>query len=251
MINPLLSDQVPFGGGDYAGGLANSGLMGPDEGEVQSFDLTFPDVGSFLYVCLIHGWMMTGMVQVVARDVAIPSPNQSMAMGRQEMAAALAQVPAALRDANASIVPPVHNPDGSTTYTIMLGYMEGQVMFARFFPDKVVVRPGDTVVWAMPAFNIAPHTVTFPNGAPLPSLFIPVPQQDQLPLLYVNLEVLAPAKLGEPLTRDGFYNSGVLFPIPGPAYSLTIGEMAVGPEPFRCLIHDDSGMLGTLYVLPR
>jgi plastocyanin len=248
MVNPAVSNQAPLGGGQYTGGMANSGIMGLDDGEIQAFDLTFPNEGSYLYVCLVHGWMMWGMVEVVGPDVAIRSPNQSLAMARQEMAAFLAQVPAVLRNAQAQIVPPTMNPDGSMTHTVLLGYMEGQIMLARFFPDTFVVSPGDTVEWKMPEVVNAPHTVTFLNGTPAPPLFIPVQQPNQLPLLYVNLDALLPAKLGEPLTRDGYYNSGVM-PIFGLTYSLTIdASMTPGPEPFLCQLHDGSGMVGTLLV---
>jgi plastocyanin len=252
LANPEVTNQVPFGGGTYTGSMANSGIMGPDEGEVKAFDLTFPDPGSYLYVCVVHGWVMQGTVEVVGPEVAIPSPNQSMAMGKQEMAAALAQVPAALRNAEALEVPPVANPDGTMTHTILLGYMEGQIMFARFFPDKAVVRPGDTVVWEMTPFSIAPHTVTFLNGNPAPPLFITVPQADQLPLLYVDPGTLFPSQPTANLTRDGYYNSGVILPIPGTTYSLTIDDsMTPGLDPFLCLLHDDSGMVGKLVVVPR
>jgi plastocyanin len=252
LANPEVTNQVPFGGGAYTGGMANSGIMGPDEGEVQAFDLTFPDPGSYLYVCVVHGWIMSGTVEVVDADVAIPSPNQSMAMGQQEMAAARAQVQAVIHNAEAMEVAPMPGPDGTMIYTIQMGYMEGQTMLARFFPDKVVVRPGDTVVWEMTPFSAAPHTATFLNGNPAPPLFIAVPQTDQLPLLYVDLGTLVPSQPSPDLTREGFYNSGVLLPIPGTTYSLTIDDsMTPGLEPFLCLLHDDSGMVGNLMVVPR
>jgi plastocyanin len=252
LINPELSNQAPVGGGAYMGGMANSGIMGPEDGEIQAFDLTFPEPGTYLYVCVVHGWVMSGTVEVVDPNVPIPSPEMSMAMGKQEMAAALARVPVALRNAEALIVPPKPNGDGSMTYTSMMGYMEGQIMLARFFPDKLVVRPGDTVVWEMPENGDAPHTVTFLNGEPAPPMFIPVPQTDQLPLLYVDPGTLFPSQPSADLTRDGFYNSGVLLPIPGPAYSLTIDDMMTpGLEPYLCLLHDDIGMKGKLMVVPR
>ena len=42
-----------------------------------------------------------------------------------------------------------------------------------FTPNTLTVSPGDTIVWAMSEKNMAPHTVTFLNGAPEPPLLTP------------------------------------------------------------------------------
>jgi plastocyanin len=34
-------------------------------------------------------------------------------------------------------------------------------------------------------------------------------------------------------------------------YTLVIGDMKPGPEPYLCLLHDESGMVGTLIILPN
>jgi plastocyanin len=254
IVNPEVSDQLPLGGGAYSGGMANSGLMGREDGEYQDFSLTFDKQGTYVYVCVIHGWEMSATVEVVAADAKIPSPNQSIAMGRHEMAQALARVPAVRAAANAQIEPTVENPDGSLTHHVMIGYHDGQaqVDLLRFFPDKIRVRPGDTVEWEMSAFNDAPHTVTFLNGEPAPPLFLVVDNSPAQPLFYVAPGTLFPQKMGENLTRDGIYSSGVMLPIPGTSYSLIIDEtMTPGPAPYVCLLHDESGMVGTLTILGR
>jgi plastocyanin len=250
IVNPEVSDQSPLGGGVYSGGMANSGLMGREDGEFQDFSLTFPEPGTYVYVCLVHGWEMSATVNVVGADETIPSPTQSMAMGRQEMARALARVPAVRAAADEQILPPVENPDGTLTHYVMVGYHDQQIDLVRFFPDKISVRPGDTVVWEMSPFNEAPHTVTILNGEPAPPLFLVVPNPPGQPLFYVAPGTLFPQKLGENLTRNGVYSSGVMLPFPGTSYSLTIDEtMTPGPEPYVCLLHDESGMKGTLTVL--
>jgi plastocyanin len=251
IVNPAAADQFIPNGGQYTGGAANSGIMGREEGTVQDFELTFPEPGTYLYVCLVHGWVMSGTVVVKAVDERVPSPQQSTAQGNQEMAQALAKVPEVRKAAKAQVKPDVQNPDGSTTHYVLLGYSDGAIDVLQFFPDKVKVSPGDTVVWEMSPKNDAPHTVTFLNGAPAPGLFIPVPQPSGPPLIYIDPGTLFPYEPGPELMRSGAYNSGVALPIPGPFYSLKIGDMTPGLQPFVCLLHDESGMTGVLMVTPK
>lgn len=52
-------------GGDYAGGFANSGLLGPEGGPFNAgpYDLTFTTAGEYTYVCTLHPGQ-TGTVRV-------------------------------------------------------------------------------------------------------------------------------------------------------------------------------------------
>ena len=251
IANPAVADPfIPTDG--YAGGFANSGIMGREEGQFQDFSLTFsePDT-SYSYVCLIHGWAMSGTVSVKSPDTQVPSPQQSKAQGNREMAQALASVPAVRKAAEQQIMPPVENPDGTMTHTILLGYHQGQIDLMQFFPDKTIVHPGDTVTWKLSETNDAPHTVTFLNGEPAPGLFVPVFQPSGPPLLYVDPGTLFPYAPAAELTRSGFYNSGLMVPLLYDEYTLVIGDMKPGPEPYLCLLHDESGMVGTLIILPN
>jgi plastocyanin len=250
MFNPYATDQVvPTGGMSDVNAFANSGIMGYDSGEVQNFSLTFSKAGTYNYLCLIHGEMMSGQVVVVGPDQNVPTPAQEMAMGKQQIASQLAKVPAVIKAANAQVKPAEKNPDGTMTHYILLGYESGQIDLMRFFPNKTNVKPGDTVVWEMSPSNGAPHTVTFLNGAPSPDLVTFVS-----PFLYINPEIVFPSPFppqpGEVLTRSGVYSSGLAQPIPGEFYSLKIGNMTPGLLPYECLLHDESGMTGTLVVLP-
>jgi heme/copper-type cytochrome/quinol oxidase subunit 2 len=65
--------------------------MGNQPGLVKTLDLTFSEAGDYLYVCLVHGWMMQGTVHVVSPGTAIPSPQKSKAIGQQEIAMELAK----------------------------------------------------------------------------------------------------------------------------------------------------------------
>ncbi len=167
LLNPAAVDPVIPAGGLYDGtSFANSGLMGREPGESQQFDLTFTAEGTYDYLCLVHGVVMSGQVVVVGQEVSIPSPNQAMAQGKQQMAEKLAQVPAVQMEAEMQVQPPVMNDNGTMTHHVMIGYNDGQIDLMQFFPDKLVVSPGDTVEWEMSLHNVAPHTVTFLNGEP-------------------------------------------------------------------------------------
>jgi plastocyanin len=256
VFNPEVTDPVIPPGGEYAGGIgayANSGIMGREPGQVREFVLTFTAQGTFTYVCAVHGFPMSGEVVVVGGDEAIPSPNQALATARKEMAEALSLVPDVVRNAADQVVPSEMNSDGNMTHTVLLGYSETvaasygdvEIDLLQFFPQRLTVRPGDQVTFEMSANNIAPHTVTFLNGAEEPALAVFVGG-----FLYLNSEVFYPSG-ADILTRTGTFNSGLMLPIPGTSYTLEIGDMKPGLEHFICLLHDSSGMTGELMVVPR
>ena len=255
VFTPFVIQQSPLSGSEFSGGiggLANSGIMGREPGQVKAYDLIFTAQGTFGYVCVVHGYPMVGEVVVVPADEAIPSPNQSMAEGRKEMDEALSLVPGVVKDAADQVEPPVMNNYGTLTHTIMIGYSETlaasygdvEIDLMQFFPNKLVVSPGDIVTFEMSEYNVAPHTATFLNGQEEPALAV-----FQNGFLYVNSEVVFPSG-SDVLTRTGMYSSGLMLPIPGTSYSLTIGYMKTGLEPFLCLLHDSSGMKGELIIVP-
>jgi plastocyanin len=256
VFNPAVVEPAIPPGGEYSGGpgaYANSGIMGHEPGQVGEFDLTFTTEGTFGYVCVVHGFAMNGEVVVVADDEVVPSPNQALAEGRKQMAEAWSLVPGVVRDAAGQVMQPEMNGDGTMTHTVILGYSETvpasygdvEIDLMQFFPDKLTVRPGDTVTFEMSADNIAPHTATFLNGAEEPALAV---FEDGF--LYLNPAVLLPAG-GTVLDRSDIFNSGLMLPIPGTSYSLEIGEVSPGLLPFLCLLHDASGMKGELMVVTR
>jgi plastocyanin len=99
--------------------------------------------------------------------------------------------------------------------------------------------------------DLAPHTITFLNGAKEPDAVVPQPQPNGPPLLVLNPDVALPQNADKPLTTQGIYNSGLIDPhMPGPhMFSLKIGDMT-GDISYLCELHDESGMKGTLSVSP-
>ena len=196
--------------------------------------------------------MMSGEVDVVGAGVAVPTPAQVLAQGQAELKAAWSKAPIVLAKAEAQIVPPKKNPDGTLTHTVTLGYMSGNVMVMKFFPSKMTVHPGDTVVWKLSAMQDAPHTITFYNGAPDQSL-VTIAFGPNGPVALVNPAVLFPSQAvlqGKPLNNTDFFNSGILIPGVQNSFSLKIGNIG-GTLNYECILHDTSGMTARLFVTPR
>jgi plastocyanin len=255
MRNPLIAFPVAPRDGRYDGStFATSGIFGPDPDifqGVESFDLTFTRRGTYNYVCVVHGAIMSAQIIVVEHDEDVPSPREVDEQARRSIALALANVPEAIELGEAEVPPPTQNDDGSTTFHVVVGYAVGQLYMQRFFPLESTVQPGDTVEWTFSKHDLANHTITFLNGNEAPDDLIVWPQDDEQPLLLVNPEVLFAQNADQPLTRQGVYSSGrLLHADPPPSFALTIGDIS-GEEPYQCLLHDSVGMLGKLYIVPR
>lgn len=245
VVNPLAAAVTPASGSTFNGNeYVNSGIFGPDPGMQSSYALTFTDLGTYTYYCIVHGMMMSGTIVVDPSTVRDPSPAQVSLSAKNVIAKQLAQGYGLFSAAVRSEKPPVTNPDGTRTYFVKMGFMSGNIDLMDFFPSRLVVKPGDTVVWELSDMNNAPHTVTFLNGNPEPPLIV-FNGTD----LMINPLVAAPQNAGQPLTRNGVYNSGLLVPgVPGlDTYSLKIGNVQ-GNFSFLCQLHDASGMVGSLFV---
>jgi plastocyanin len=256
MINPNVAFPVAPANLVYDGSYTNSGILSTDPPQLTQFSLTFNTLGTFSYVCIVHGMMMSGEIQVVPDSVIVPSPD---AVSRWAHRTANRQVKKAnglFGPAESQVPPPVHNSDGTTTHTVVMGYSKGNAMLMDFFPRKLVVHPGDKVNFVLGKNNDAPHTVTFLNGQPDIEFVTPTPNPNFPPqqppvLLLLNPQVLMPINPGIPLDRSKVYSSGLLAPGgPGPSnYEFTIGNIS-GNISYECLLHDSSGMVGVLKVVP-
>jgi plastocyanin len=251
MRNPAITFPTAPANGQYDGTtFANSGIMGPDPVQSQFFELTFTKAGTFNYVCLVHGVRMPGKIIVIDPPGQIPSPAEVDQQAKQAIAAALAQAPAVIARGNAEVPTPTQNADGTTTHYVLMGYSWGPLDLLRFFPEHLAVHPGDTVQWSFARQGMPPrHTITFLNGNPAPDDLVAVPQSGGPPLLVVNPAVYFAQNAGQPLTDQGIFSSGIISQVPTPTtFSLTIGDIH-GQQPYRCLLHDSSGMLGTLHIV--
>jgi plastocyanin len=252
MINPLAGFPSGPTNGMYNGkDFVNSGIFGADPGMVSSFSLTFTAQGTFSYVCFVHGVEMSGTIVVDASTIREPSPADVSAKAKWDIASALKHGNAVYAEGMEQVRKSTKNPDGTTTHYVTIGYMKGNIDIMAFFPNKIKVEPGDMVVWTVSNTDSAPHTVTFLNGNPDPSLILAITNPADptgLPFLAINPAVAAPQNMGQALTRSGVFSSGLLLPVAGlDMYGLTIGNIH-GKITFQCLLHDASGMVGSLIV---
>ncbi len=256
MASPLqLNPQAVFpsapANGRYDGSsYVNSGIMSSDPGFVQTFKLTFTHQGVFQYICYIHGQMMSGTVEVVGLGVIVPTPAQEQILAQAELKAAWSGVPAVLTQAKAQAVPVIKNPDGTLTHTVIMGYESMDIMVMGFFPGTTTVKKGDTIVWKLSSTDTAPHTITFYNGSPDQPLVI-MAQGPDGPVALINPAVLFPSQAvlqGKALNQTDFFNSGILLPGGNSTFSLKVGNVS-STLSYECILHDTSGMTGTIYVL--
>ncbi len=250
MMNPVVAFRAVPANNEYDGsGYVNSGIMGKESGQVTDFSLTFTKPGIYPYLCVIHGKSMSGTITVTDPSQAVLSPAQVIHQAKVAMKKQLEKGRALIPEALRQVPKAVKNPDGTVTHHVLVGYMKGQIMLMSFFPRKLTVKQGDQVVWTFSKANDAPHTITFLNGADEPELIVPESQPLGPPLLLINPALALPSNLGVPLTRNGIFNSGLLLPgTTPPSYQLTIGNVS-GSIPYLCLLHDTSGMVGSLNVV--
>jgi plastocyanin len=254
-INPVAAFSARPSDGKWDGTyFVNSGIMSLDPPFPTSWDLTFTVAGSYNYYCLVHGVVMSGEVVVLPANQAAPSPAATVAQAAKELNAAKAGINDAFKaaEAQAAMYPPTPNADGSTNYHVMIGYTtaDGKIDLMQFFPSSLKVHQGDMVYWyygpmgQMGGMSMAPHTISFLNGTPDQPLTIPGTLYLN-PLVFAPSAVINPTQAGQPLTRNGFYNSGVL--APGQSWNIKIGAI-LGVIKYQCLLHDTSGMTAQLVV---
>ena len=241
----------------YSGtGHFNSGFMSnrsPGEGKPpnNTFSLIFERPGTYDYRCLIHR-DHRGSVNVLPRDAEdVPSQELIDARAREQRAIMLAQAERLKQDL---AEPPTElGPNGTTIWHIRAGgaAFDPKVEIYEFFPSEATIEVGDTVVWSTIAPTI--HTVTFHPGLPEPLIVFSEPSDIGGPAMLVpNDEAMFPNKPAGEFEGTGLWGSGLISiagAAGGNAFTMTFTK--AGTYDYKCLVHSDLGMEGTITVVPR
>ncbi|MGE3855856.1 MAG: plastocyanin/azurin family copper-binding protein [Dehalococcoidia bacterium] len=209
----------------------NSGFVLKD----KTFELSFPNNGTYPYFCIIHPGMQ-GTIEVVdAGNAAISQQADVDAASKKTFDTALAALKQANATATAKPVQKTANADGSTTWTVVVGGLVGPSDLQQFYAAKLDIKQGDTVVWKSDVPT--PHTATFLGGTALP--VPPIPE---------NPKVMQPAPAAGGYNGTGYVNSGIIglgWPA-GQQFSQKF--TAAGSFPYICVLHVDQGMGGVINV---
>ena len=218
----------------------------PDD-DPPTYSVTFPAVGNFKFVCLIHA-DMTGVVHVVDPSAALPHDQEFYdRQARREGVALLADA-ASLAQRNSS-----NADDALNTVAVGIGEVETMTgagaqtaSLMRFVRRTIVVNVGDTVVWTSldPSIN---HTVTFGTE--------PADPRPASAGVSLSSDGARQATIGSPTDS---VNSGFLSPAPQDRANLTQSNPGVtrfrvtftvpGTFNYICAVHDQLGMAGTVIV---
>jgi plastocyanin len=252
IINPAAA--FPSGGPAVDGtGVVNSGV--PLDPSAPPVTFTFPKEGSFADECLVHP-KMKGTVVVQAKGATLPhtQADYDQAIAQAQAQAVTRTQELAAPHAQAAATP---GANGATTWEILAGVGDDTTMLAKFLPDSLSIKVGDTVRWRHGGGG-DPHTVTFLGGEQPPDDTIIVPQAGgppkivQSPLTFVR-------QGGDVFSGTRYHNSGYLGVDaslvgwsgyqPTDTYELTFDT--AGEYSFYCILHSQSptqGMNGKIIV---
>jgi len=221
----------------------NSGLLTERDG--QTYTVVFPLSGNFKLVCLAHP-NMTATVHVL--DLSIPLPYDQ-AFYDQQASRERADL---LSDAMAS----GHNHPDSNDITAGVGHILGNgggtqtASVMRFMDATKVIHVGETVEWTT-AEGVTSHTITFgPEPSPLnqipPSANVTVdPDGARHAVISSPSDVVHSGFITEsPQDRIGLMQA----PLSVTRFRVTF--TGPGVYQYKCVLHDELGMVGQIIVLP-
>lgn len=211
------------------GQFRNSGIMttkpdpglGPAQFQYTSYSLKFTGIGTYKYLCYIHGQMMSGTVYVRKAGTAYPASQGTYDWRAQHIRESVIADGLSQWD---------HTFGLATSHHVYIGASDMRAMVMRFVPSTVHIGVGESVTFDM-AQNMGPvpHTVTFGTEPPAPFI-----------------------KVGNPSAyAGGNLSSGVLlapgFGPPGSS-TFTVTFTTAGTYAYKCMFHDGMGMRGSVTV---
>ncbi len=148
-------------------GFLHTGLL--ERG--KRISVTFPNAGTYTYLCPIHP-RMEGTVKVVPKGQPYTTARQAAESAKASRDAVLSLVEP-VRDVTANLYSlTAQRPDRSTLWSVPVGPRVGTptgfLEVAEFIPADLKIKAGDSVRW----YFFSPHTVTFlpPGQMTLPEV---------------------------------------------------------------------------------
>ena len=242
-INPEIAFPTVESGGIYTGGTVNSGLpLGGPEQSQPYFELTIDaEPGVYTYFCDVHPGM-TGTIEVVADDVAIPTPSEALSTGFEELYSLLVSSFPLVEQATTNAENHMHEGGAN----IIVGAGAGLVVNFDFYPNVVVINPGQSVTWTLsPDITPFPVGVSSAPGLPFEEIirFVPPSDGGAPSIVFSDLYVNGQVESGSEIGLNDRWLSGILDA--GESYTLTFRE----PGVYR-FTDTGPGKNGAVVVLP-
>lgn len=232
---------TPSGSDEDGSSCVNSGKLSDGQG----YSVTFPTPGNYKLVCLIHS-NMTSVVHVLADSAPLPHDQSYYdAEAAKMQSSMLASAGELIGDSMAN------SPMGVTAGTgeiLATGGGSNTLSVMRFMQTVKVVHVGETVEWTNDD-PVTPHTITFGTepANPMP------PSAN----VTVDADGARHAIVSSPTdnVHSGFIVAAPQERIGLPQAPLSVTEFRVtftkpGIFQYKCVLHDNLGMLGEVIVLP-
>ena len=236
--------------GTTPSGSTVDGMNCVNSGELlngQGYSVMFPTPGNYKLVCLIHN-NMTGIIHVLDAGAALPHNPAFYEAEAADTQKDLLSSAGGLIDHGDNTAP--LDVTAGTGEIAANGGGENTLSVVRFMHETKIVRVGATVEWTNDD-PVTPHTITFgfavePANPIPPSANVTVDSDGarhatvSSPNDNVHSGFIVAAsqdQIGLPQTAAGVTRFRVTFTNPG-IYN------------YKCVLHDDLGMVGEIVVLP-
>ena len=236
--------QVAFDGTQV---FVNSGYLA----DKQVYALKLADsikVGTYNFLCLLHGAGMTGKITVVDKGQPAQTNDELKAKATEQ-----------LNQRVQALQPGVDAAKGANAASAFAGIISEKAQDSQataFAPTQLTIPVGGSVTWKV----FGPHTISFNSpadavgvlakaqdgnfglnpkavapvgwsGPPPPPAGAPPPAPNAPPQ---TIPITAPTWDGK-----GFHSSGLLLSFPPAFFSYKLTFAQAGTYPFKCLIHPD------------
>ena len=234
---------------DGDGSFVNSGSIGA-VGTEGIYRLTFTRRGVYEYLCLIHPFVMRGIVSVDAINAQVESPDAVAARGRAEFERFVEEEKRAVEQAR-EVPRDMPGPDGTRVYRVAVGLATPHGQAAYFIPPKLDIKTGDTVIFENDERNF--HNVIFKGSRANfpPGIAVRADPAGRGVIFGLAKESALPADPPSGGFDASTYLSsgamGVL--LPRMSWRLTFDKP--GTYVYNCTIHAFAGMSGVIVVTQR